>query len=89
MWWQAIKAGSVNQKNVLPAVVIIIYEGSSASGGFQKVAIPTFITVDHAYVETGLLRHICKPYPHAFISPGYSTNLAGYSAADHQQANND
>jgi hypothetical protein len=35
-----------------------------------------FITVDHAHVETGLLRHICKSYSQAFIDP-----LAGHGAA--------
>lgn len=48
-----------------------------------------FIPVNHAYVKTGLMRHICKPYPHAFVLLGYGTNLAGYSAAGDQQASNE
>jgi hypothetical protein len=48
-----------------------------------------FITVDHAYVETGLLRHICKLYPQTFVSLCYNSILSGYGAAGDQQANND
>src|SRR5262249_50667937 len=82
---QAIKGSSVNQKNILPAVIVVIYEGGPASGGFQEGKISLFITVDHSYIETSLLRHIFKPYPQAFIRSG----LARYSVAGDRQTNND
>src|SRR6185295_17024694 len=68
IWRQAVKARSINQENVQPAVIVIINESGPASGSFQEVTVSMLITVGHTYVETYLLRHICKTSSQLFIS---------------------
>jgi hypothetical protein len=85
IWRQAVKASSIDQENVQPAVIVIINEGGPASGSFQEVTVSMLITVGHTYVETSLLRHICKPYSQVFIP----LCLAGQSGAGKHQANKD
>ena len=51
---------AVHQKQIEPAVVVIVVEGEAAAGGFEQIFVGAFAAVDGLDVETGLLHHLDK-----------------------------
>src|SRR5216683_2966269 len=59
-WREGIKRRAVHDKNVGPAVVVIVKDGDARSGGFDNVLFRVFAAENHRCVQPGLLRDIDK-----------------------------
>ena len=55
---EAFEAGSVDEKNVEPVVVVEVVEGDAAAGGFKEEAVLVFAAVDGFGVEAGFARDV-------------------------------
>ena len=51
---EAFEARAVDEEDVNPVVVVVVVEGDSAAGGFEKIFILVLASVDGAGVEAGL-----------------------------------
>src|SRR5580704_17243245 len=50
-WRKAFQSRSVHQKNVEPAVVVVIVEGNAAAGGFQQILVLVLAAEDGFRVQ--------------------------------------
>ena len=51
---KTFEAPAVDEKNVQPAVVVVIIESDAAAGGFEKVFVFVLATEDSFYIQAGL-----------------------------------
>jgi len=59
-FWKTFQAPAVDQENVQPAVVIIVVESYSATGGLEQEFIFVFATEDRFCVEAGFFGDVQK-----------------------------
>src|ERR1700737_319327 len=59
-WGKTLEAGAVDQKNVQPAVVVVIVESHAAAGGFQQIFVFVLAAEDGFYVQAGLASNVEK-----------------------------
>src|SRR6185437_414522 len=57
---EALEAPAVDQKNIQPAIVVIIVERHAATRGLKEIFVLVFAAVDGFRVEPGLARHVDK-----------------------------
>ncbi len=57
------QAPTVHQKNVEPAILIVVVERNTATGGFQEVLVLILVAIDGFRVEARPSRHIDKLHP--------------------------
>src|ERR1700689_3287917 len=58
---KALESRSVHQKNVEPAIVVVIVEGNAAAGSFQEIFVLVLAAEDGFRVEAGLSGDVEKP----------------------------
>ena len=57
---EAFEAGTVDEENVEPAVVVVVVEGDTTSGGLEEIFVFVLAPEDGFGVEPGLASHIEK-----------------------------
>src|SRR6266850_5494354 len=60
---ETFEAPAVDEKNVQPAVVVVIVESDDAAGGFEKVFVFVLAAIDGFRVEAGFTRDVKKGNP--------------------------
>ena len=55
---EAFQARAVHQKNIEPAVVVVIVEGDAAAGGFEQIFILVLAAENRFGVESGFFRDV-------------------------------
>src|SRR6202035_3933924 len=63
--WKALKARAVHQKNVQPAVVVVIVESDAATRGLEQVFILMLAAVDGLCVQSRFARNVDETQPQA------------------------
>src|SRR5579859_2125387 len=57
---KAFQASAVDQKNVEPAIVVVIVESDAAAGGLQQIFVFVFAAENCFHVESGFAGHVDK-----------------------------
>ena len=71
---ETFQARAIDQKNVEPAVVIVIVESDAAAGGFEQIFVFVLASEDGLHVQVGFTSHVEK------LTPGSSDCGAGFFA---------
>src|SRR5579864_5762627 len=62
-WRETFQPRAVDQKNIQPAVVVVVIEGDATASGFEQVLVLVLATVDGFCVEPRLSRDVQKADP--------------------------
>src|SRR5258708_27724118 len=55
---KTFEAGAVDEKNIQPAIVVVIVESDATAGGFEKVFVFVLAAKDGLHIQAGLARNV-------------------------------